>query len=101
MARKTTAWWGTPGTVLAVMCDHSPAKLVVIDRDADTWERVYEGEYRYAIMHEPSRRATTVKSLRAAREEVDRVSALNRTALREEIARWWRCEVQPAEVNGR
>jgi hypothetical protein len=87
--KKTAAFGGTPGTLFAVVCQHARGCLVVIDRKADTWERVYEGEHRYAIMHEPSRRATTVTSVKKAREEVERVSALVKSEFAAEIDQWW------------
>lgn len=76
--KKSSAFLGTPGTLFSVVCQHADGVLVVIDRKADTWERVCEGENRYAIQHEPSRKAITVKSTRAAREEVARLSELSR-----------------------
>lgn len=92
--KKTAAFLGTPGTLFSVVCDHVGGVLVVIDRKADKWERVYEGEHRYAIVHEPSRKATTVTSVSKARDEVARLSALSKTAFREETAQWW----EPATV---
>lgn len=92
--KKTASFLGTPGTLFAVVCDHAPGVLVVIDRKADKWERVYEGEHRYAIQHEPSRRAITVTSVAKAREEVARISALSASAFKTETAKWW----EPATV---
>lgn len=86
---------GTPGALFSIVMQHAEGALVVIDRKVDTWERVARERLdmdtdlqRYAVLHEPSRRAITCKSHREARAEAARVSGLSRAEAKEELAKW-------------
>jgi hypothetical protein len=82
------AFMGTPGVLFSVRLQHYAGSLVVIDRQKDTWERVAEGEHRYAVQHEPSRRATTCRSAREAREYACTVAVLERQEAQRTVDSW-------------
>ena len=93
---------GTPGALFSVVMQNSAGALLVLDRKADTWERVGRATpeqdeglagdkpalERYAVIHEPSRRATTCKSQRIARELAAEVSGLSRADAKRTIESW-------------
>jgi hypothetical protein len=93
--KSAVAFMGTPGALFSVVMQSATGHLVVLDRKADTWERVCRETVdkdadleRYAVLHEPSMRATTCKSQREARELAARVSGLSRSEARAEMDKW-------------
>ena len=82
------AYLGTPGVVSSVILQHAFGHALVIDRKADKWDRCPEGDGRFAVMLEPRRRYTTMRSLAKAREEQARVSELRRVQIEALILGW-------------
>ena len=85
----------TPGAICSIPMQHDAGTLVVIDRKEDEWERVCRetpekdaGLERYAVLHEPSMRATTCRTSVKARELAAEVSAMFRIEAQRVLDSW-------------